>query len=71
MNSHAAVSEMLETAARLRRFARATAIQKYQANFHRVADEIEFEAIGWAASDVVVRALHEASAEPRVELLPC
>jgi hypothetical protein len=71
MGSHATVSEMLETAARLRRFAGATAIAKYQANFRRVADEIELEAIGWAASDVVVQALCEASARPRVEQLPC
>lgn len=71
MSSHASISGMLETAARLRRFARATAIAKYQADFHRVADEIEFEAIGWAASDVVVQALDEASARPRVEQLPC
>jgi hypothetical protein len=71
MNSRASVSEMLEAAARLRRFARDTAIPKYQADFHRVADDIEIEAIGFAACDVTLRALREAKTRPNVERLPC
>jgi hypothetical protein len=65
------IPEMLETAAKLRRFARATAIPKYQATFRRAADAIELEAMGHAASDTVIRTLSEARARPRVERLPC
>jgi hypothetical protein len=64
-------SGMLEAAARLRRCAHATAIPKYQSYFRRMAHDLELEAIGYASSGIIARALREARAKPGVERLPC
>ena len=64
-------SGMLEASARLRQFAQDTAIPKYQTYFRRMAHDLELEAIGYAASGVIARALREARAKPCVEELRC
>jgi hypothetical protein len=64
-------SGMLEAAARLRRCAHATAIPKYQTYFRRMAHDLELEAIGYASSGIIARALREARAKPGLEQLPC
>lgn len=62
---------MLEAASRFRHFACETGIALYQDRFLRGARELELEAMGYAASGAVARALRELRSRKRVEELPC
>jgi hypothetical protein len=62
---------MLAAAARMRRFAFETGMQRYQAYFHRGARDLELEAVGCAASGVVARAIRDLRLKRRREEISC
>jgi hypothetical protein len=62
---------MLEAAARFRDFACETGIALYRDRFLRGARDLELEAVGYASSGAVARALRDMRAKRRIEELPC
>ncbi|HTT97066.1 MAG TPA: hypothetical protein VMF58_03385 [Rhizomicrobium sp.] len=53
-------AELLAVAAKLRGFAHETADMRYRSRFRRGAEQLEIEAVGYAASDTVAHALRKA-----------
>jgi len=66
-------AELLAVAARLRGFARQTEDLRYCMRFERGAEQLEIEAVGYAACDTVAHALRQARTKlnHRQTSVPC